>query len=134
MAAIELVPSRLLDDDELLKPAGVRDRSNSLQDVYGVPWQIIVRDWNGVTLNKQAIDQWVMRTGGKRLAFDPAQPFDAAKRLGWAVFTKDSVIMLRRGGPRVEAGGKAPPSTKKKALGAGAALLALGAAVWALND
>lgn len=116
------VPTRLRDGDELGSFAGhVVEKSRNLSMLYGLtPRQIV--EANGVSFTTSAIDEWVLRTGGKRLSN------------GQPVFSSSSVILLPEGGPRPAVG--APPSTPAPvAVGAGFGLLAaLGLAWWAFKD
>lgn len=78
------------------------DELATLAREYNLPGTVTdgakqITAWNGVPFTRQAIDAWVMRSGGRRLPFVAADPFDAANRLGWGVFTSSSRILMPRG-------------------------------------
>lgn len=75
---------------------------------------------NGVAWSANAIDAWVLRTGGKRNA------------LGTAVFTDASVIFLPAGGPRPPAT-TAPAVDVRKATGGLGVLVGLAVTAWWLT-
>jgi hypothetical protein len=91
------VPTLLLRDDALQEP---RDLVHSLADLYHLTPRQIVEEYNGVKWTRDAIDRWVMDTGGFRRPFVESNPYDAKRRLGWASFSEKSVIFLPPGGPR----------------------------------
>jgi hypothetical protein len=107
------VLSQLQDGDEL----GGTDAAHSLARLYSLTPQAIVR-MNDVAFTSAGIDAWVMATGGKRLPFVASEPFDVGRRLGFAVFTKNSRILLPPGGPRRPAVATiALPSARKSRAG-----------------
>lgn len=89
-----------------------------------------IAGWNGVAFDKRAIDAWVMSNGGRRLAFDARDPYDAATRTGWAVFTSSSVILMPRHGSRTCVGEVSfPPETIVAGGGKSSSALLWGAGI-----
>ena len=106
------------------------DTLASLASEYGISAQQICA-LNGVAWSSSAIDAWVMSHGGRRAAYDPSQPYDSARQLGWALFTSSSQIQLPNDDTRPCVGSTTTPgasATKSSGLGALAWLgLGLGA-------
>lgn len=92
MATPSLCLVQLRDGDELATLAREWKLPGSVTDGARQ-----IAAWNNVAFNSRAIDAWVMSSGGRRLPFVAADPFDAANRLGWGVFTAASRILMPPG-------------------------------------
>lgn len=93
------------------------DTLGSLADLYGVD-AVTLAERNGVKPaagRKKScswgrdVDAWVLRTGGRRLPYDPRAPWVCSPGDGFASFAVGQVILLPAGGPRLPPG--KPPST-----------------------
>jgi hypothetical protein len=96
------------------------DTLASLEDLYSVD-AVTIAERNGVAPaagRKKScawgrdVDAWVLRTGGRRLPYDPRSPWVCSPGDGFASFVAGQVILLPAGGPRVPP--QKPSTTTKK--------------------